>query len=181
MYGGVSQDQNASMGACVVLVRPCWDAKHRAASDGEILTYLMVRLWIRVCFSKDMRIALPSPVPVYHLSSKVGNVAIVEAVVILDLSGSLLWAGMKRRIEVWLLRRREILPYLLRRPESVQTDCPNLSNLTGQFRSQKGQVGGHLAVVCQPHQIPVDKNGKIVSSGMCLAPVANEDSRNKFS
>ena len=82
------------MCSSVVLVGLCWGAKSRSTSNAEILTDLIVLLWVQMGFSKDVSSTFSSPVPFDHLSSKIGDVAEMQNIVVLFKSGSLGWTGM---------------------------------------------------------------------------------------
>ena len=122
-----------------------------------------------------MYFSFSCPVPVNDLSAKIGDIAIVELVVSLGFPGPLLWAWMERRVVVWLLRWWETVPYLLRSLEGIHTDRPNLCDLACQLGCQERQIGRNLAIICQPHQVSVDKNCEIVTSGVGFASMTYED------
>ena len=52
-------------------------------------------LWIQVGFGKDVDLTLPCPVPINDLSAKVGDVGIVELVVLLCQPGPLFRTWME--------------------------------------------------------------------------------------
>ena len=75
-----------------------------SAPDGVVLTGLFMSLWVEVCLSKDVDLALPCRVPVDDLPAKGGDIGIVQLVVCLFKSWSFLWTWMERRIKIWFLR-----------------------------------------------------------------------------
>ena len=81
---------------------------------------------------------------------------------------------MEWRLKVRLLGWRQVSEDLLRRLEGVYMDSPYLNELTCQFRRQMRQVGWRLAIICNPHQVTVDEDGKVVPSFMTGALVTNE-------
>ena len=86
------------MTARVVLIGVSGYSKGSAATDGEVLASLQVLLGIKVGLHEDVDFALAGPVPVHHLSAKVGDVGEVDVVVGLLKPGSLVRAGVKRRV-----------------------------------------------------------------------------------
>ena len=95
------------MGTCVIRIGMCWSTKRRSASNGEVLTSLLVLLWIQVSFNEDVHLTWSCPIPVKYLFAEVCDIGKVDLVVWLLKPWSLIWAWMKRWIIVRLLRRWE--------------------------------------------------------------------------
>ena len=81
------------MCASVVSIGPGGDTKGCSSPDGEVLTDLCMLLWVQVGLNKDIGLALSSPVPVNDLAAELRDIAIVQLVMCLFQSGSLLRAG----------------------------------------------------------------------------------------
>ena len=177
----ICKHQYPTMCTVVVTIWSCWCTESRPTTYCEVLTDFTMSLWVQARFSKNVNFTFPRPVPVNDLAPKVRDITIAELVVVLSGPCTLARAGVQGWVIVWLLWWWEASPDLLWCLEGVDVDCPNLRDLAGQLRGQKWQVSWSFAVICQPHQVPVDQDGKIVSCVMCLASVTDEDCRRKFS
>ena len=104
--------------------------------DGEVLTDLCMLLWVQVGLDKDIGFTLSCPVPVDDLASELRDIGIMQLVMRLFQSGSLLRAGVKWWIKVWFFLRRKHLDDLLCGSEGISPYCPDLHHLTGQLWCQ---------------------------------------------
>ena len=107
------------MCAGVVCIGPRWYTKGCSAPDGVVLACLFMLLWVQVCLYKDVGLAGSCPIPVEDLSAKVRDICIVQLVVRLLQSWSLLWTWVKRWIKVRFFLRWKHLGDLLGRTERV--------------------------------------------------------------
>ena len=132
-------------------------------------------------FSKDVNAAVSRPVPFNHLTAKIRDIAKVENIVILLKSCSLHGTGMHWRLVIWLFWWWQALKYLLRCLETINAHRPDLSDLARQAWRQIWQMCWHLAIICYPHEVVVDEDGKIVFFLMGLSSMANEHCWHKLS
>ena len=70
---------------------------------------------------------------------------------------------------------------MLRRSESIDVHSPDLCDLAGQLWREVLQVDGRFAVICNPHEVPVDENSKVVVLWLAArATVADECCRHEL-
>ena len=69
------------MGARVVFTGPSWYSTSSSSPNRVVLACLLMFLWVQVGFHKDVDFTFPRPVPVDDLSSKCGDIGVVQLVV----------------------------------------------------------------------------------------------------